>query len=50
MPRAFDSTTLRLHTMAKDGPVIINKTPEVSQLEVELDFAKLTPREKFYAH
>jgi dipeptidyl-peptidase-3 len=36
--------------MAKDSPVIINKTPEVSRLEVEADFAKLTPREKFYAH
>jgi dipeptidyl-peptidase III len=36
--------------MAKDAPVLINKTPEVSRLEVEDDFAKLTLREKFYAH
>ena len=36
--------------MAQDGPVIINKSPEVSRLEAGQAFMKLTPREKLYAH
>ena len=45
IPQLYNSTT-----MAKDTPVVINKTPEVSRLEVEPAFAKLTTREKIYAH
>jgi hypothetical protein len=36
--------------MAHNGPVVINKPPEVSLLEVQQAFAKLTPKEKLYAH
>lgn len=36
--------------MPQNGPVIINKSPEVSRLEVQQIFTKLTPREKLYAH
>jgi len=36
--------------MAQNGPVIINKSPEVSRLEVQQAFTKLTPREQLYAH
>jgi dipeptidyl-peptidase-3 len=36
--------------MAKNGPVVINKSPEVSRLEVQQAFTKLTPKERLYAH
>lgn len=36
--------------MAQNGPVVINKSPEVSRLEVQQAFTKLTPKEKLYAH
>jgi hypothetical protein len=36
--------------MSTDSIVIINKAPEISQLEIEPVFANLTPKEKLYAH
>ena len=36
--------------MAKCGPIVINKIPEVSRLEVKEDFNGLTAKEKLYAH
>jgi dipeptidyl-peptidase III len=36
--------------MAQNDPVVINKSPEVSRLDIQEAFTRLTPREKLYAH